>query len=164
MPRCALHKYCRPDCREVLYRGSCVFFFFQSQGCFSFMRGRFREAVVLVWTIRVITASRMNESVCLLKHTHTQKFIFTVGGWLYSSVNTVKYTSVYVFVADRVTCMMRTLFFYTTALWFSYLFTDSVMLMYLCGSQGSFLPREPCCPPSYCRLMANYSPIMMLSW
>lgn len=87
-PRCVLHKYCRPDCREVLYRGSSVFFFFsfsQSQGCFSFMKGRFREAVVLVWTIPVITASRMRESVCLLKHTHTHihithKCIFTVGG------------------------------------------------------------------------------------
>ena len=110
MPRCVLHKYCRPDCREPLYRGSCVFFLSlsQSQGCFSFMRGRFREAVVLVWTIPVITASRMNESVCLLKHTHTHTQTYLYSGRMAQQqckYSTVKYISVCVcmFVAGSVT-------------------------------------------------------------
>lgn len=90
MPRCVLRKCCRPDCRELLYRGS-IFFLLCSQGCFSFMKGRFRKAMALVWTICVIRASRMNKPVSA--HTHTQEECsLPEGGW--HSVNTVGYMCV----------------------------------------------------------------------
>lgn len=82
-----LHKNCRLDWPGTVV---CVFFlFFQSQVCLSFMKGRFMEAVALNLNYPCDNSPTVSQSVCLLRHTHTHRFIFTVGGWLHSGANKV---------------------------------------------------------------------------
>lgn len=106
--------------------------------------------------------SLYNERVSVSTQTRTQMYLSS--GRL--APLQCKYSfQVCIVLWQSVTCMTKTLYFYTIelSLWFRPLFTDSVMLMDLFGSQGSFLPRGTCCPPSYSQLTAHYSPIMMLS-
>lgn len=73
-----LHKNCRLDWPGTVV---CVFFlFFQSQVCLSFMKGRFMEAVALNLNYPCDNSPTVSQSVCLLRHTHTQIYLYS--GWV----------------------------------------------------------------------------------
>lgn len=126
----------------------CVCFFScQSQGCFSFMKGWFREVVAPNLNyLGFNSLYRAGLGVSPRTHTHTYTntytFIFTVDlQQCKQSMQTCVSKCVCVYVSGTVTCMMRTLFFMTTELsvQFSCLFTDAALLMYSFGSEGSSL-------------------------
>lgn len=151
MPGCVLHKNCRSDCREVLYRGSCVYFslFFsrQSQVCISFMKGRFREAVALNLNYPCDNSLYSERVSVSPERTHADLSLQWAAGS--TAVQTKYCACVCACVSGSVTCMMRTLFCHTTelSLWSGNLFTVAAMLMYLYGLQGSFLTMTTSCHP-----------------
>lgn len=137
------------------------------EAVFFFFRICFVESRMLLFheaQVQGGRATRLNWASSQCVSSHACKSCCTVGGWRCSSVNTVQYsTCVCVCVIESHARRRHCLLIQQNSLWFSCLFTDSVMLMYSCGSQGSFLPCGPRARPSRSRLTAHYSTITMLS-